>query len=202
MSTLFIGLTGGIGSGKSAASAEFERLGIKVVDADIVAREVVEPGQSALAKIAEQFGNDFLLNDGSLDRAKLRERIFSDTAAKDWLEGLLHPLIRTSIIEQLSSAKSPYALLVSPLLFETNQHELVAQSILVDVPKDLQIARASARDANSIAQIEKIIAAQMSREDKQQYADIIIDNSGDLHHLHQQVGNIHQQLLQLSQTHT
>ncbi len=196
---LFIGLTGGIGSGKSAASAEFEKLGITVVDADVVAREVVAPGQPALHRIAEHFGPEFILADGTLDRARLRARIFSDSDAKSWLEQLLHPIIRDAIIEQLHIAASPYAILVSPLLFETNQHELVARSILVDVPETIQIERASQRDENSTEQIRKIMATQMSRDNKRQRADYILDNSADLTGLHEQVRALHKKLLSAAQ---
>ncbi|KZZ51337.1 dephospho-CoA kinase, partial [Oleiphilus sp. HI0122] len=173
---LIIGLTGGIGSGKSAASAHFEKLGIHVVDADLVAREVVEPGKPALATIAKQFGADILNEFGGLDRTKLRAIIFSDTNAKRWLEALLHPIIRSEIIRQISNAESPYAILVSPLLFETDQHKLCSRTLLIDAPKELQIERATKRDNVSIDSIEKIIAAQMPREAKQKHADDIILN--------------------------
>ena len=194
--TLLIGLTGGIGSGKSAASEEFERLGITVVDADIVAREVVEPGEPALEKIAAHFGNDFIDEHGALNRARLREKIFDDPDAKIWLEQLLHPIIRDRIIHQLRTARSPYAMLVSPLLFETNQHELVTRSILVDVPEEIQITRATDRDKNSAEQIKKIIASQMSRSDKRARADYIIDNSTTLLALYEQVHALHEEFLQ------
>ncbi|KZZ77362.1 dephospho-CoA kinase [Oleiphilus sp. HI0130] len=183
---LIIGLTGGIGSGKSAASVHFEKLGIHVVDADLVAREVVEPGKPALATIAKQFGADILNEFGGLDRTKLRAIIFSDTNAKRWLEALLHPIIRSEIIRQISNAESPYAILVSPLLFETDQHKLCSRTLLIDAPKELQIERATKRDNVSIDSIEKIIAAQMPREAKQKHADDIIlndDNEAHLQHM-------------------
>lgn len=193
--TLLIGLTGGIGSGKSAASEEFERLDITVVDADIVAREVVEPGEPALQKIAAHFGSDFIDKHGALNRARLREKIFDDPEAKTWLEHLLHPIIRDRIMHQLHTARSPYAMLVSPLLFETNQRELVTRSILVDVPEEIQIARATERDKNSAEQIKKIIASQMSRSDKRARADYIIDNSTTLQALYEQVHALHEEFL-------
>ena len=191
----YIGLTGGIGSGKSAASGAFEQRGIVVVDADVVAREVVEPGKPALQHIAEYFGAAYITSNGNLDRARLRQRIFDHPQDKDWLEALLHPLIREEIIQQLAQATSPYVILVSPLLFETNQHQLVSKSILIDVPEALQIERASSRDANSAEQIKKIMANQMPRAEKRSRADIIIDNSGSISDLHAQVEKVHQQLL-------
>ena len=135
---LIIGLTGGIGSGKSAASALFEGFGVHVVDADVVAREVVEPGMPALERITTHFGQNILEADGSLNRSRLREIIFADSEAKKWLEELLHPIIRNEIIKQLQQARSPYAILVSPLLFETDQHKLCTRSLLIDAPERLQ----------------------------------------------------------------
>jgi dephospho-CoA kinase len=177
---LTIGLTGGIGSGKTAASDEFEALGITVVDADIVSREVVATGTPALAEIAKHFGKDILTQEGELDRAALREVIFTQAAEKRWLESLLHPLIREEILRQLKAASSSYAILVSPLLFETNQHELVSQTLLIDVPVEVQLKRASARDQNSLAQIKKIIDTQLPRDYKLQHADDIISNESDI----------------------
>ena len=196
---LIIGLTGGIGSGKSSASAHFEKLGIHVVDADLVAREVVEPGKPALATIAKQFGADILNEFGGLDRTKLRAIIFSDTNAKRWLEALLHPIIRSEIIRQISNAESPYAILVSPLLFETDQHKLCSRTLLIDAPKELQIERATKRDNVSIDSIEKIIAAQMPREAKQKHADDIILNDDNEAHLQHMVELKHRYYLELCQ---
>ena len=195
---LIIGLTGGIGSGKSAASEHFERMGIIVVDADIVAREVVEPGCPALAKIASHFGDDILLASGSLDRPRLRQLIFKSKEQKIWLESLLHPIIRDEIIHQLKTSTSPYTLLVSPLLFETKQHELVNRSLLIDAPKALQIERASQRDDVTRNQIETIIASQMTRECKIEKADDTILNDNDLGALQQEVERYHTHYLELS----
>lgn len=177
---LTIGLTGGIGSGKSAASSEFEALGITVVDADIVSREVVAAGTPALTDIKNHFGSDIVNEHGALDRAALRKVIFSHPNEKQWLESLLHPIIRVEILKQLEAANSPYAILVSPLLFETNQHELVNQTLLIDVPVKVQLERASARDQNSLEQIQKIIDTQLPRDYKLQRADDIISNDSDL----------------------
>ena len=133
-----LGITGGIGSGKSAATQWFESQGIRVIDADVVAREIVEPGQPALQKIQQLFGDWVLLEDGHLDRRALREYIFQFPEARHCLEQITHPAIRQSIIQQLQQAESPYVILVSPLLFETSQHELVQHTLLIDADEQTQ----------------------------------------------------------------
>lgn len=193
-----LGLTGGIGSGKSAASQWFEAQGITVVDADVVAREVVEIGQPALTQIQQAFGDWVLLADGSLNRRALREYIFQSPEARKTLEDITHPAIRTSIIQQLHAAQSPYAILVSPLLFETNQHELTQHTLLIDATIELQIERASQRDGQNIEQIRNIIAAQMSREQKQTMADDIVLNDGHLDHLYAHLRLLHQKYLNMA----
>lgn len=193
-----LGLTGGIGSGKSAASQWFEQKGIIVIDADIVAREVVAMGQPTLIEIQQTFGDWVLQADGQLNRRALRDHIFNVPEARVQLEAITHPAIRHSIIQQLQQADSPYVILVSPLLFETNQHELTQHTLLIDATRELQIARASQRDGQSLEQIEKIIAAQMSRADKRQKADDIVLNDGDLQHLAQQLESRHQQYLHMA----
>lgn len=198
--SFILGLTGGIGSGKTAASQWFETQGICVVDADVVAREIVEIGQPALEQIQQSFGHWVLLEDGSLNRRGLREYIFQHPEARKTLESITHPAIRLSIIEQLQQATSPYSILVSPLLFETNQHQLTQRTLLIDASKELQIHRASQRDDQNIEQIEKIIAAQMSRENKQSLASDIVINDADLSHLYAQLEPLHQKYLALSQT--
>lgn len=190
-----LGLTGGIGSGKSAASQWFESQGITVIDADIVAREVVEVGQPALHQIQQVFGDWVLLDNGELDRRALREHIFAHPDARKTLENITHPAIRNNIIQQLQAATSPYVILVSPLLFETNQYLLTQKTLLIDVPVELQVQRASARDTQSIEQIKQIIAAQMPRENKQKLAHDIVSNNADLNHLYQQLEVLHQQYL-------
>ncbi|WP_375037299.1 dephospho-CoA kinase [Acinetobacter sp. RW6] len=190
-----LGVTGGIGSGKSAATQWFESQGIQVVDADIVAREVVEKGQPALQKIQQTFGDWVLQPDGSLDRRALREYIFQNPEARQTLEKITHPAIRQSIIQQLQNQKSPYVILVSPLLFETNQHELVNHTLLVDASEQTQIQRASQRDGQNQEQIQKIIAAQMPRDRKRELANDIVFNDGLLEHLHQQLEPLHQSYL-------
>lgn len=191
-----LGLTGGIGSGKSAASQWFEQHGIVVVDADVVAREIVEVGQPALLQIQQAFGDWVLKEDGTLNRRALREHIFQFNDARRILESITHPAIRQSIIQQLQDAQSPYVILVSPLLFETNQHELTDHTLLIDASIELQIQRASQRDGQNIEQIHRIIAAQMPREQKQQLADDIVLNDGHLEHLYAHLQPLHEQYLQ------
>ena len=194
-----VGLTGGIGSGKSAAAAIFAKLGVTVINADSVAREIVEPGSIALNAIVEHFGQAILLDNGHLNRAALREKIFSasesSNTAKQWLEELTHPLINQRIIERLNDKKSDtesdYRILESPLLLETQQRDLVDRLLLIDIAKSLQVERTMARDQNTEAQVNAIIAAQMSREDKQLLADDKIENSGTLLELEQQVISLH-----------
>lgn len=196
--SFILGLTGGIGSGKSAASQWFETQGITVVDADIVAREVVTKGQPALNQIQQQFGDWVLLENGELNRAALREYIFKEASARQQLEAITHPAIRQSIIQQLRAATSPYVILVSPLLFETHQYQLTDRSLLIDAPIEHQIERASQRDGQSIEQIEKIIHVQMSREKKLSLANDVVLNDGELDHLYDQLKVLHQSYLDLS----
>lgn len=195
---MIVGLTGGIGSGKSEVSRRFENLGIQVVDADIVAREVVAPESVGLAAISEHFGKDILDADKTLNRGKLRALIFENPEEKSWLENLLHPIIRTEIISQLQQSKSTYTILSSPLLFDTTQYELVDRVLVVDASEELQIARASARDSNTSEQIEKIMSTQMSRADRCAKADDIIVNNGDLDTLDKQVKDLHISYLNLA----
>ena len=197
--SFILGLTGGIGSGKSAASQWFENQGICVIDADVVAREIVEKGQPALAQIQAHFGDWVLQANGELDRPALRQHIFKVSSARKQLEAITHPAIRLSIMQQLRNATSAYAVLVSPLLFETNQHQLTQRNLLIDASVELQIQRASQRDGQSIEQIQNIIQIQMPRDKKQSLADDVVLNDGDLDHLYRQLEALHQQYLKLSQ---
>ncbi len=192
MAERIIGVTGGIGSGKSSVMRAFKAKGIEAVDADDMARVVVEPGQPALDAIAEYFGPDILTSEGALNRPALRAIIFSDTDSKKWLEALLHPLINRELRARLAAAESPYALLVSPLLFETGQDELVDRILVVDVPEAVQLARASARDGADPEQIKRIMGSQMAREERLARADDVLDNSGDLADLERRVVELHQ----------
>ncbi|MCG9708589.1 MULTISPECIES: dephospho-CoA kinase [unclassified Pseudoalteromonas] len=195
MANWVLGLTGGIGSGKSAVSAMFEELGIQVVDADIVAREVVEPGSIGLKKITEHFGNEILTSEGTLDRAKLRTIIFADESEKQWLNSLLHPLIRESMITQLKQATSQYVILVAPLLFENGLEKYCDHTLLIDVPVEVQITRTTARDNVSTELAKQIIASQMSRADKQKKATDILDNNRPLEEVKIDVLKLHKKYL-------
>lgn len=197
--SLIIGLTGGIGSGKSTVAAAFGQLGIDTVDADLASRAVVEPGMPALKNIAEYFGADILQGDGSLDRAALRKIVFSNPEQKAWLESLLHPLIRHWIVERLQQCSAPYVILESPLLFETDQHQLVDLTLLVDLPEALQVERACARDNNQPEQIKRIINSQMPRQEKLSRADFVLDNSQPLETLDARVAELHQQFTTLAE---
>lgn len=199
--TFILGLTGGIGSGKSAASQWFETQNIVVVDADIVAREVVEVGQPALVQIRHIFGDWVILENGALNRSALREYIFKDPSARHRLEQITHPAIRTAIIEQLAAAQSPYVILVSPLLFETNQHELTDHTLLIDATEELQIQRASNRDGQSVEQIQKIIQVQMPRKQKIHHANDVVLNDGHLEHLYAQLRPLHLKYLAQAEIH-
>lgn len=193
-----VGLTGGIGSGKSAVSALFEKHGITVVDADVVARQVVEKGQPALTKIAQHFGSDLLEADGSLNRAALRQRIFANPEERKWLEALLHPLIREEIQRQLRAASGPYVILASPLLVESGQSKTVQRVLVVDAPEELQLQRAMARDANSTAQVRAVMATQATREERLRHADDIILNDKTLDELIPQVEDLHRKYCHLA----
>jgi dephospho-CoA kinase len=176
MSALVIGLTGGIGSGKTTISDHFQTLGAKVIDADVIARQVVAKGSPALNAIAEYFGVDYLLEDGQLNRTILRSRIFSNEVDKKWLSDLLHPLIRAEIVKQTSAAKSPYCVLVAPLLIENHLLMLVNRVLVVDISEDTQLARTLRRDTSSEQEIKAIIASQTTRSTRLKHADDIINN--------------------------
>jgi dephospho-CoA kinase len=195
---LIIGLTGGIGSGKTAASDFFASKSITVVDADIVAREVVEPGEPAWLTITERYGNDVLQEDQTLNRAWLRHKVFAEPDERKWLEGQTHPRIRDRLIQQLRDSTSPYTILVSPLLFESGQSTLVKRTLVIDVPVDTQVKRACSRDINDEEQIRRIIAAQISREDRCSRADDVADNSGTLVQLHAQLEKLHHTYLTMA----
>ena len=195
---LVVGLTGGIGSGKTAASDHFGHLGIEIVDADIASRVVVEPGKPALEKIAEHFGESILLADRSLDRAALRKTIFANPDEKKWLETLLHPLIAEEITRGLASAKSPYVIFVSPLLIESDQKSFCNRLLVIDVPEQVQLQRTTQRDNNDEAQVKRIIASQASRQQRLDLADDVIENTAGLEQLFSAVEKMHQHYLQLA----
>ena len=185
-----VGITGGIGSGKTAVSDRFRCLGIEIADADVAARRVVEPGQPALRTIADRFGVGVLLGDGNLNRAALRERVFKDAGERHWLESLLHPLINQWIRRTLEAARSPYAILVNPLM---RQRDARADRILVvDVPEHLQIERAMARDGVAQSQVKAILASQLDRCSRLTLADDVLTNDGSLEDLHRAVDRLHE----------
>ena len=190
-----VGITGGIGSGKSAVTDYLETKGIKVVDADKVARVVVEPGTSGLAAIAEHFGSDILLPDGSLDRAALRRVVFDNADERKVLEGITHPRIREEIARQLDEAISPYVVLASPLLLESGQNSFANYVVVVDVPESVQLSRTMARDDNSEQLVKSIMAAQLDRETRLSRADTSISNDGSLDELYTRVDDLHDDLL-------
>lgn len=184
---MIVGLTGGIGSGKSTAAKMFRELGITVVDADQVARDVVAPGTTALGQIAEKFGPSILTPEGTLNRAELRDRIQQNESDRAWLENLLHPLIRTGMLEQLEQAISPYAILEAPLLFENGLDQHCQRTVLMDVSEQQQKARAAKRDERSESDIEKMMAYQWTQAQRKAKADYLLDNTLDEEHLHNHV---------------
>lgn len=198
MSSFVVGLTGGIGSGKSTVAAYFRQHGVVTVDADDIAREVVEPGSSALEAITRHFGPQVIQENGSLDRAALREIVFAAEEKRQWLEQLLHPLIRQRTEQQLQAATSPYVILVSPLLLETDQKQLVDRILVVDVSTDTQLNRTMSRDNNSREQVERIMAAQMPRETRRTQADDIIDNEVSPDAVARAVKQLHYRYLKLA----
>ncbi|MBN3080711.1 dephospho-CoA kinase [Pectobacterium polaris] len=196
--TYIVALTGGIGSGKSTVADEFAKLGATIVDADIIARQVVEPGEPALDAIRLRFGDAMLNTDGSLNRAALRQQIFSSPEEKQWLNNLLHPLIQQETQAQFQAVSAPYILWVVPLLVENGLQQRAQRVLVVDVDKETQLARTLARDGISRQQAENILAAQATREQRLAYADDIIDNSRCPNELAPQVAELHRQYLELA----
>ncbi|UUM30221.1 dephospho-CoA kinase [Vibrio japonicus] len=193
-----VGLTGGIASGKTTVANMFnEQFGIEIVDADVVAREVVEPNTIGLKAIEAKFGPDILLEDGTLNRAKLREAIFTEPAHKEWLNALLHPLIREQMLVDLAKVKSDYALLVIPLMAENNLQALADTVVVVDVDEETQIRRTLERDNVSRSQVESILASQASREQRLAIADYVIKNHTENQKLLPQVTELHKKFLEM-----
>lgn len=186
-----LGLTGGIASGKSAAAQRFAELGVHVVDADQASRWVVEPGRPALAALAERYGAALLQADGSLDRGALRKVIFEDAQERRWVEALLHPLIAEEIARSLASATSPYAVFVSPLMVESGQYRITQRLLVVDAPEAVRVARTLLRDHTTPEQVQAILKAQASREQRLALADDVLVNDRDLAWLHSEVERLH-----------
>lgn len=190
-----VALTGGIGSGKSTVAQAFARLGITIIDADIIARQVVEPNTPALNAIEAHFGRSVIQADGTLNRRQLRERIFSDPAEKAWLNALLHPIIHQETQRQIAAARSPYVLWVVPLLVENQLHNKADRTLVIDVSRETQIQRTMARDHVSREHAEQILAAQATREARLAVADDVIDNNGAPDAIASDVARLHAQYL-------
>lgn len=200
MADFVVAVTGGVASGKSAATRAFEALGITVADADVAARAVVEPGQPALAEIEAVFGGGVLLADGRLDRAAMRERVFADPAAKSTLEGLLHPRIRAWLRAACEQAAGPYVVAAIPLLAEgggRGTYPWLRRVLVVDVPTEVQISRLMQRDGSSPELAQRMVAAQASRAERLALADDVIVNDGALEALELAVGRLHGRYLGL-----
>ena len=198
---LKVGLTGGIGSGKSTVAKTLKAKGIQIIDADKIAREVVAPGESALLKITEYFGEGILLPDGSLNRSELKAKIFSDPTAKKRLEDILHPSIRQRILQRVDEAiDTPYVVADIPLLVENNYPTYFDRVVVVDCTEAQQIARVKARDELPEAQIKSIMKSQATRENRLAAATDVIDNTGDLSSLNTQIEKLHETLLSLVQS--
>ncbi|MEZ8021745.1 dephospho-CoA kinase [Vibrio sp. 1F255] len=196
---IIIGLSGGIASGKTTVANLFnEHFNIDIVDADIVAREVVALGSDGLKQITEHFGKSILLDDGTLNRSRLRELIFSDPKEKQWLNDLLHPMIRDKIDSDLSKVTSPYALLVAPLLVENQMQGMADRVLIVDVPTEVQIERTMSRDNVSKEQVAAILKSQASREQRLAVADDVIKNHTKNQELLPQITDLHQKYLAIS----
>ena len=195
-----VGLTGGIGSGKSTVAQMFASRGVAVIDADQVARELVEPGNPALDDIKQHFGEGVCKPDGSLDRAALRERVFSDPTQRRQLEAILHPLILARMHAAAEHAPGPYCILVMPLLLEAQQQHTVNRVLVIDCAPELQRQRAMSRDGASTAEVDRIMAAQLSREQRLAAAHDVLVNDGDLQQLETQVQALHQRYLQTARS--
>ena len=194
-----VGLTGGIGSGKSAAAEEFARLGATVVDTDMIARELTERGGAALPHIKSLFGEAFITPGGEMDRDAMRNRVFSDPAAKQALEGLLHPMIRVEAERRTAAAKGSYVVQVVPLLVESPDYRRrVARVLVVDCPEDVQVKRVTARSHLSEREVRAIIASQVPRAQRLAAADDVIENSGTLDALRKQVAALHARYLKMA----
>lgn len=198
MANYIVGLTGGIGCGKTTVSNLFHAFGVPVIDADIVARQVVAPGSPCLSTITEHFGPDILLENGELNRSLLRQKVFSNTEDKTWLDNLLHPAIRQRILTELAGVQSAYAILVAPLLLENGLEQYVQRVLVIDVPESVQVKRTLTRDNTSEQQVKAIMAAQLPRQERLNRADDIITNDSSVAELAPKVAALHQQYLQLA----
>jgi len=192
-----IGMTGGIGSGKTEATKLFTELGVPIVDVDIISHELTARGQAILKEIAQAFGQDILNDDGALNRADLRKKVFANSEARKSLEDILHPAIFNKALETLKkNASAPYQILAIPLLFESDRYlEIISRSLVIDSPPEMQIARASKRDGLLEADIQKIIGVQMSRTKRNSLADDLILNDGSIEELRQKIKQLHEKYI-------
>lgn len=195
---LRIGLTGGIGSGKSSAAAMFARRGVPVIDADEIAKQLVAPGQPAYERIIQRFGKEFVDADGFIDRGRLRRHVFDDPASRRELEAILHPRVRRQIQRQLRALRAPYCVIVIPLIFEANQQDLVDRILVIDATEDTQVQRVAARSSLADDEIRKIIAAQIGRNVRLRQAHDVITNEGELEQLEERVDAFHTRYLDLA----
>lgn len=201
VSDYVVGVSGGIGSGKTTVTNLFAEYGIEIIDADVIARQVVEPGTAALAAIVEKFGQMVLNQDGQLDRAKLRTLVFNNESSKNWLNQLLHPAIRQQMLLQTQQAQSAYCILSVALLVENQLYKEVDRVLIVDVQEAMQLQRAVLRDQSNKQQIQAIMKAQATRAQRLEVADDIIDNNGATQDLPAQVSELHKAYLKLAKEH-
>jgi dephospho-CoA kinase len=196
--TLRVALTGGIASGKSTVADLFARFGVPVIDTDVIARQVVEPGQPALAQVVSAFGPGILDADGRLDRRRMRERIFADSSAKRKLEAILHPAIRAEMARQSQAAGGPYQVLVIPLFAEGGRRDHVDRVLLVDVPEELQVQRLMLRDGVTREQAQASLDAQATRAQRLAMADDIVRNTGQVAELEERVAALHEKYVRVA----
>jgi dephospho-CoA kinase len=189
---LKIGLTGGIGSGKSAACKIFSELGVPVIDADVIAHELVKPGMPAFNEIKKMFGTRIISSDGTLDRKIIRDKVFTNETDRKKLENILHPAVYEEIAVQVKNINSKYCIISIPLLLETNASKTVDRILVIDVPRELQLERASNRDKTNKSDIDAIIDSQISRKDRLSAANDIVDNKGDINDLRKKICDLHE----------
>lgn len=195
---LAVGITGGIGSGKSAAADRFSELGVPIIDADVIARQIVEPGRPACRKVIDAFGDEVASDDGGLNRAKLRKIIFSEPEKKTLLENILHPEIHAEILRQIAELSTPYTIVVIPLLAESKRQYPLDRILVIDAPAELQVSRVSARDDQSESEVKRVIQLQSSRPDRLAIADDVIENTGSLQSLRNSVDALHEKYLAIA----
>jgi len=196
---LVVGLTGGIGSGKSTVANLFAELGVPIIDTDVIARDAVKPNSDALQQIQDQFGPEIIDQNGALNRQQMQTVVFENPQKKQWLENLLHPLIREQTPQQIAATQAPYCIVAIPLLAETGPNPLVNRVLVVDLDEALQLKRASARDENSEQQIRRIMGQQVSRTNRLAIADDVINNDQDIDFLREQVNSLHEKYLEINE---